>query len=1172
MKLLTACCVSILALVALSCSNTKNQDTGPRKIEILFLGHASTHHNSAAFMPMLAAAVAKEGINFTYTDDPDDLNRANLEKYDALMLYANHDEIEPAQEEALLEYVRSGKGFLPIHSASFCFRNSDEFVDMVGAQFKSHETGTFTAEIIKKDHPAVEGVQEFSTWDETYVHDKHAEDRTILMERVEGGHHEPWTWVKNYGQGRVFYTAYGHDERTWNNPGFHALVKKGILWAVGEKVKAQWQAYVSEMPTLVYKDVDNIPNYEKRDPAPQYQEPLSPEEEKKMIQVPEGFHLELFASEPDIINPIAMDWDERGRLWVIETVDYPNTVRNEQGVGDDRIKICEDTDGDGKADKFTVFVNDLNIPTSLTFANGGVIVSQAPDFLFLKDTDGDDVADIREEIITGWGTRDTHAGPSNLKYGIDNHIWGVVGYSGFEGSIANQPFEFGQGLYRFPADVSSFEFISRTSNNTWGLGITEANDIFASTANNTHSVFIAMPNRYIDGVEGIRPVGNKKIDGHYAMHPITDKIRQVDVWGGFTAAAGHSFYTARTYPSFYWGGTAFVCEPTGHLVHIAKIKPNGGGFEEEDGWNLFAGADEWTSPVDAKVGPDGMVWVADWYNFIIQHNPTPTPDRGGYQAEEGDGNAYINPLRDKQHGRIWRVVYNNPQTEDEITSLDKADTDELLEALKNHNMFWRLTAQRLLIERGEQDVFPQLSKIIGSNRLNEQGENFGAVHALWTLHGLGAFQDESNNEALNVAKKALKHSSSAVRKAAIQVIPATQWAKQAILDAELYNDKHPQVRMAAILKIAEMPTSTNTGKLLYDLCKDEFAGRDEWVSRAVYAAAVKHREGFFGAYLADHPNYLEERSEKQTKTDQYAAVSYEDSDWKTMELPGMIEDRGLDVDGVIWFRKEITISPDDFFAAGNIYLGEIDDSDETYINGVKVGSMLDSKDIRRFYSIEEGILKKGKNVIAIKLTDVGGSGGFSSNRIGMFSQEGRVDLSGEWKYLVTKELTRVGKQTVAMIADTFMDNYYQTANSKPDNEQGSNAPTIGRQIEISVVKNQMKYDTESFTVKAGETVQITFENPDFMQHNLLIIKPGTLEKVGAAADALATSSDGVEKDYIPQISEVLFKTKLVDPNKSVTLTFTAPTEAGDYPFVCTFPGHWRIMNGIMKVVPADQAI
>src|SRR5690606_11847018 len=146
--------------------------------------------------------------------------------------------------------------------------------------------------------------------------------------------------VKNEGQGHVFYTAYGHDHRTWNQPGFQNLIKQGVLWAVGDRVSGLWQEFRDSLPTFVYGDTADIPNYEKRVPWPRYQEPFSPEESRKFIQVPVGFRLELFASEPDIINPVTMAWDEKGRLWVIETVDYPNTVRHDSGAGDDRIKIC----------------------------------------------------------------------------------------------------------------------------------------------------------------------------------------------------------------------------------------------------------------------------------------------------------------------------------------------------------------------------------------------------------------------------------------------------------------------------------------------------------------------------------------------------------------------------------------------------------------------------------------------------------------------------------------------------------------------------------------------------------------------------------------------------------------------------------------------------------------
>ena len=154
--------------------------------------------------------------------------------------------------------------------------------------------------------------------------------------------------------------------------------------------------------------------------------------------------------------------------------------------------------------------------------------------------------------------------------------------------------------------------LTNTSNNTWGLGLTEDNSIFASTANNTHSVFVGIPNANFENVKGIGTDGSAKIDGHYAMQAITPNVRQVDVFGGFTAAAGHHFYTARAYPSSYWNTIAFVCEPTGGLVHQARIVKDGAGYVEEDAGNLFASSDEWVSPVEAKTGPDGVVWVADW--------------------------------------------------------------------------------------------------------------------------------------------------------------------------------------------------------------------------------------------------------------------------------------------------------------------------------------------------------------------------------------------------------------------------------------------------------------------------------------------------------------------------------------------------------------------------------
>src|SRR5690606_38337253 len=227
------------------------------------------------------------------------------------------------------------------------------------------------------------------------------------------------------------------------------------------------------------------------------------------------------------------------------------------------------------------------------------------------------------------------------------------------------------------------------------------------------------------------------------ISPITENVRQVDHHGGFTAAAGHAIYTARTYPPEYWNRTAFVNEPTGHLTATFELQESGAGFRSRNAWNLLASDDEWSSPIMAEVGPDGHVWVLDWYNFIIQHNPTPA----GF--DNGEGNAYINPLRDKEHGRIYRVVYTGGE-ESQRTSLSADRPQELVEALSDNNMFWRQTAQRLLVERGQTDIVPDLIPLVGSQATDEIGLAPGPLHALWTLYGLGQL-DGSNAAATTAA-------------------------------------------------------------------------------------------------------------------------------------------------------------------------------------------------------------------------------------------------------------------------------------------------------------------------------------------------------------------------------------------------------------------------------------
>lgn len=600
-----------------------------------------------------------------------------------------------------------------------------------------------------------------------------------------------------------------------------AVLREAVLNGVSKSAKSGWEAFLANRAPLK-RQAGEVPNYERRPEAVQYQLPLEPKESIKYTQVPADFDLQLFAAEPDVVKPIYMAWDERGRAWVVEARDYPHGIVAEGEPGHDTIKICEDTDGDGKADKFTIFADKLNLATSLVFVNGGIIVSEARHMLFLKDTDGDGKADVREAILPGWGTGDTHAMQSNLQRGFDNWLYGAVGYSNFRGFVGGKELQFGQGVFRFKADGSALQFLHQFNNNTWGFAQNAEGDIFGSTANGNPSFYGYLPAYILNptqpglgrrGGNGFRP--GYRLDSNNAteaatanvrrvpsakslapglrMHPNTPNVRMVDNFGGYTAAAGHAFMVSDALPPRLQG-KALVTEPTAKLIGIMDIERDGAGYKASDGFNLLASSDEWMSPIFADVGPDGAVWVIDFYSFIIQHNPTPSVQSAGVQAKTGSGGAYMTEhnLRDQSHGRIYRAVWKDgPRSS--VKSLANAATPEIVQALDSGNQFWSLTAQRLIVDNKKTDAAPALKKRVSS------GSGKGAVHALWSLEGIGALDQQTHQKAL-LAKDP------AVRRNAIRALPANDEGQRLFFSSGVIQDPDLLTREAAFVKLAEFPT------------------------------------------------------------------------------------------------------------------------------------------------------------------------------------------------------------------------------------------------------------------------------------------------------------------------------------------------------------------------------
>ena len=327
---------------------------------------------------------------------------------------------------------------------------------------------------------------------------------------------------------------------------------------------------------------------------------------------------------------------------------------------------------------------------------------------------------MRQILSTGWGMRDTHAAPSNLQYGPDNYIWGVVGYSGFDGADERQAAAVRAGRrIRFKPDGSDFEVMTGSTNNTWGLGFTETFDVFGSTANNDPSFYMAIPNRFFDGVEGLptprrgaasdratRARGVLRRASADAVHPAGGRAAAAT-----RPAAGHHLYTARAFPKEYWNRIAFITEPTAHLV--------GQGDHREAGRRLRDarrlepdGRRRGVVRARARAGRARRRGVGR--RLVQLHRRSTTRRRTGFS--NGKGNAYETSLRDHQRGRIYRIVVQGRAAGAEAVAVEDRYRGARSRRWRPTTCSGGCTAQRLLVERGQKDVVPQLSRSSATRR------------------------------------------------------------------------------------------------------------------------------------------------------------------------------------------------------------------------------------------------------------------------------------------------------------------------------------------------------------------------------------------------------------------------------------------------------------------------
>lgn len=558
------------------------------------------------------------------------------------------------------------------------------------------------------------------------------------------------------------------------------------------------------------------------------QTPLTPEQSVNCLKVPAGMRAELWASEKTTAPAPVMayiqhfDFDARGRMWAVEPRSYPNIIRPASGNvtdqkfsgGQDRILIIEDTDGDKVADNVKVFKSGLNLPQSIAVVNGGVVVTMAPYVVYFPNNN--DVAGTPVILFSGMGnsgTRwDTHSTISSLMYGLDNWLYGITGWEGCNVSGVNCS----QGkVWRFQHTAlghpqTKFElWSSQGPYNAWGVGQTEDGQIFQSGATGTphinHSIRKGAP--AIDIRNGTGTNLYYPITGdRWLWEGSTGKNTQGWFTSSTTAVSGLQLYTSRLLPQKYWSRFAFTCEGASKLCNQDSLVVSGTGDITGSTWravrmpgpdrsNIIASTDAWVAPIYAKTGPDGAVWVLDWYSYVFIHNPA---------EPVGAGNAWETALRAKERVRIYRVTPADGRTEP-ILNLTNASLAQLVAQLSNPNYHWRINAQRILIGKGyTEELGTLLEGILTASRgVDAVGNDPQVVHALWVLDGLGQFA--SNAARWNpILKALLKHPAWGARRNVLRVMPRTAASAQAIADGCSVNDTHGHVRLQALVAIQEI--------------------------------------------------------------------------------------------------------------------------------------------------------------------------------------------------------------------------------------------------------------------------------------------------------------------------------------------------------------------------------
>lgn len=486
-----------------------------------------------------------------------------------------------------------------------------------------------------------------------------------------------------------------------------------------------------------------------------------PEEERKTFVLPDGFEVNLFAADPKLHKPIQINFDPQGRLWVAASEVYPQIAPGQKA--NDKILVLEDVDGDGTADKTTVFADGLLIPTAVEPGDGGAYVANSTELVHFQDTDGDGKADRSRIVLSGFGTEDTHHILHTFRWGMDGMLYmnqSIYIHSHVETPYGVKRLNAG-GIWQFRPETMQLNVFARGWVNTWGHAFDRWGQSFATDGAGGEGINYVVPGASYPAVYGVPRI-------LHGLNPGSPKYCGLEVVDG------------RHLPDD-WQGNLITHDFRGHRVCRFVVSDDGSGFAARQQADLISTPHVAFRPIDVKQGPDGAIYIADWYNPIIQHGEVDFRD----------------PRRDHTHGRIWRITAKGRKTVPR-PKLVGTDAAALLESLKSPENFERQHAKRVLKELGTEKVRPALDQWIASLDSKVPQFEHHRLEGLWMYQSL----DVPNPALLEAV---LKSKTPQARAAGVRVVP--QWKAQlpaalTWLEAAIA-DEHPRVQLEAIRALAE---------------------------------------------------------------------------------------------------------------------------------------------------------------------------------------------------------------------------------------------------------------------------------------------------------------------------------------------------------------------------------